>query len=253
MTGTLTYCLPAFSFLCFPGDTHRWTWTVSADALPHELEKEVELIEDFLRRPLETFGETYASMVQRVRKTVNRPIRKIVNEHGDEEEIVIKKGRGRRKEKQSEWVDNDFIEDSDEELEIVAKLIAERGQQEGGRNASPSSSSTRARSRTGSSTRQSSPPSSSNETPKQKRRSKGLFLGSDDEDEEDDDDDDDAEEGSKGDNDQSTVQLNRPVPRPLKRTLMLSDDDEDGGEEDQPQMNSTQVRKRRALIDDEDE
>lgn len=236
--------------------------------------KEVELIEDFLRRPLDTFGETYESMVQRVRKVIKRPVRKIVNEHGDEEEVIIQKGRGRRKEKQPDWVENDFIEDSDEELEMIARMIASRGGQEGEtsvgdtqqqqQQSSPSGSSLRGRSTTGSSNRHASSPPSSHRgsTPKQTRkpRSTALFLGSDDDDDDGEGNDDDAASPARS---PLAFHLKRPAPRPSKRAFVSSDEEEGQGRaeahqgerdlEGQEEQSVQRNRKRRALINDDEE
>lgn len=201
-------------------DTHRWVWTVPADALPFELAREVELIDDFLRRPLEMFGEPFSSAVEKVRKVATRATRKVVNEHGDEEQLAIPKARGRRKDKAgADWVDDDVIEDSDEELELVARMIA---QQQGRSSSSPASF--RESSQTGNSTRHSSPPSSRGSPAQKSRSTAGLFFDSDDE---------------------------QVDPAPSKRTLVLSDnDDEDRGQARAP---GTQARKRRALLIDDDE
>ncbi|UZJ57027.1 hypothetical protein CBS101457_006347 [Exobasidium rhododendri] len=246
-------------------DSHRWVWTVAADALPNDLQKEADLVEDFLRRPLETFGETYGSLVQRTRKRSLYPAkqRKIVNEHGDEEEVVIKKQRGRKKEKNrpNTWVENDFIENSDEELEMIAKLMAARDGARGAVNAAAeeeeedqSSTSTSSRRRPS----PSSPPSSHTGTPQQRRKSRStaLFLGSDDERQEDGDEETNERH--------HTLTLRRPEPRPTKRNYVFSDDEAEEEERGQGRIGEIDQRdgeeapsirpaKRRTLISDDDD
>lgn len=224
-------------------DTHRWIWTVPADALPHELEKEVELIEDFIRRPLETFGETYSSMVSKVRKVPIRTARKMINEHGEEEEIQIHKVKGRRNEKKPTWVDNDFIEDSDEELELVARLIEEQKRQQEGRTPSPTSSSRQGRH--SSATGSTSPPSSDHHagSPRKNtvRKSKALFFDSDEEEEEEE------KVNVRVEQIQDRVDTQQAQ---AKRILTLGDDEE-GNASDENQM-TMPARKKRALIQDDD-
>lgn len=224
-------------------DTHRWIWIVPADTLPHELEKDVELIEDFIRRPLETFGETYSSMVQRIRKVATRPFQTIINEFGDEEEVHIRKVKPRRKERQSNWVDEDLIEDSDEELAIVAKLIeAQKGngqgadddQEEQERRHSPSSSISR-RGKSQSDTANSSPPSSHRDDHRIQGAKNALFFGSDDEQE---------DEVAPGD-----CEIEETQARQAKRALALSE----GESEDSANEEPLPSRKKRALIDDSDD
>lgn len=197
-------------------------------------------------------------MVQKVRKKKAVAVRRIINEHGDEEEVAIRKVKPRRKEKAQTWVDDDFIEDSDEEMEIVARILKEREEQErlkameeGGQggigDASPSEeevASHRSKSvSVASNLSRSSPPSSSNSTPRPEKsrktfRSTALFLNSDDE-------EDNAEEEEMN----SDAELLHRERMLAKRSLVMSDDEQ---EETQKQSALPQ-RKRRALIDDDDD
>jgi replication fork protection complex subunit Tof1/Swi1 len=245
---------PEFKLLCRllglksdESDDHRWIWTVPADALPQELEKEVELIEDFIRRPHETFGETYSSMVQRVRKVANKPIRTIINEFGDEEEVSIRKVKPRRKEKAPKFIDEDLIEDSDEELAQVARLIAEREKNDNvDQDDEDHSSSSRGKSM--SDTAGSSPPSShrGDIEANKKKAQNALFF--------------DSEEEELDSDTEALVneQINElvgsdiePRPKNSKRSHVLSSEDESEASENEKAH--TQIRKRRALIDDSDD
>lgn len=134
--------LPQLKLLCRlvgmksnEGDDHDWTWVLPSSTDPDELAREARYVEDFIRTPFETGGQPLESFVKRARQEVRRTM-VIYNEDGEEEEIVEKSSRKRNKggggagrknvAPRSTWVEDDFIEDSDEEMEQVARLIEQQ-------------------------------------------------------------------------------------------------------------------------------
>lgn len=267
--------------LSLSDDDHHWVWYIPADQIPADLSMDVGLLEGAIRTPMVS-DEAFSTMVSRKRKVSHPRRRVVVNEFGDEEEVAVPRTRGTRKNpRQNAWLDDDLIEDSDEEIEQASRLLAmqaehdEQQRQSSSSEISPmrSASSDHA-SRSSSATASfvhddGSPQSKQFKQRKQRdatvkrvaaRASKGLFLG-DDDDSEGDQDDDTATSARPG---SSSSPQAHSMSTAHKRRFHLTRDETDeeddhGADADndmakEPQLDvAPQVRKRRALIVDEDE
>lgn len=239
-------------------DDHHWKWTIPADIHPAILSQEAELLEDAIRHPFEMFGESYSSLVARVRK--ERARKTVVNENGDEEEVRVARGRAPRQQPQrNAWLDDDLIEDSDEELEAIAALMGEKGLDPPGQPSQTNSededqatssrgesspehhgSSPRRRRESSSATDSSIHTSSYSTTVHtakkgrlRRQRAQPLFLHSDDEEERED--------------------AARVEGKKRLHLFLSASDDEDSDEHAPPTQQTSPVRKRRALIQDDEE
>lgn len=266
-------------------DDHNWKWTVPAELRHEQLQMAVSSIESALDTPFQSLdGEPITSLVQRKRKDGEerrKQLTKVVNEYGDEEEIFVpRRQRGARSQNSRPFIEQDLIEDSDEEIEIAERILAERNAslQIGKKRDADASSdlissddedddrSQVSRPAKGSSERRSRSSSVTSSSvhdvisPTARKRKMGiasrgaaLFLGSDEEDKDDDADDESHHHGA--------VRRSSALE---KRALYESDNEQNDDLTavaldtstvvQAPSPTHTQARKRRALIiDDEDD
>lgn len=248
-------------------DDHHWIWTIPAEAMPSDLETDADLLDDAVRFPYETLGERFETFVSRVRKAPARH-RVTVNENGDEEEVHVPRGRGARKNaRQNTWLDDDLIEDSDEEMEAVARLMQDNGHDTdavpGRRNGNDSNSSSpvpdASSSRRGHESSATSPsvhsPSSEARIKSLKKRKRilrpkprqtnALFLGSDSEgDEEHQQRDEREDSNTTADREAEASEAGSQRAQSLhKRRMFIADSD--GGSDDEANEGNDENKERK--------
>lgn len=114
--------LPALKLLCRlvglecdTGDPEAWRWLVPARLAPGALERDARVMDQYLAQPIFLGDRRAEDCVQRVRPA-RAPAGDTREERRKRKRSAAERGRRKRRPRVPQWLENEFIEDSDEEF-----------------------------------------------------------------------------------------------------------------------------------------